>query len=77
MQETWVQSLSWEEALEESMATHSSILAWRIPKDRGAWWATVHGVTESEMNEQLITAQVPIKWTYNEQRDFTINNFYQ
>ena len=26
------------------MATHSSVLAWRIPKDRGAWWATVHGV---------------------------------
>ena len=29
------------------MATHSSILAWRIPMDRGALWATVHGVTES------------------------------
>ena len=32
--------------LEESMETHSSILAWRIPTDRGAWWATVHGVTK-------------------------------
>ena len=31
MQETWVQSLEWEEPLEEDMATHSSILAWRIP----------------------------------------------
>ena len=31
----------------EGMATHSSILAWRIPMDRGAWWATVHGVTKS------------------------------
>ena len=29
------------------MATHSSILAWRIPMDRGAWWATVHAVTKS------------------------------
>ena len=29
------------------METHSSILAWRIPTDRGAWWATVHGVTKS------------------------------
>ena len=29
------------------MATHSSILAWRIPIDKGAWWATVHGVTKS------------------------------
>ena len=31
MQETWVQSLGWEDPLEEDMATHSSILAWRIP----------------------------------------------
>ena len=31
VQETWVLSLDWEDPLEESMATHSSILAWRIP----------------------------------------------
>ena len=37
MQETWVLSLGWEDSLEEDMATHSSILAWRIPRDRGAW----------------------------------------
>ena len=36
MQETWVQSLGWDNPLEEGMATHSSILAWRIPMDRGA-----------------------------------------
>ena len=36
MQETWVCSLGWEDPLEESIATHSSILAWRIPMDRGA-----------------------------------------
>ena len=47
MQETWVQSPNWEDPLEEGMATHSSILAWRLPKDRGAWWATVHGVAKS------------------------------
>ena len=46
--ETWVWSLGWEDPLEESMATHSSILAWRIPMDRGAWQATVHGVAESQ-----------------------------
>ena len=41
-------SISWWEApLEEGMATHSSILAWRMPVGRGAWWAAVHGVTES------------------------------
>ena len=39
MRETWVQSLGWEDTLERGMATHSSILAWRIPMDRGAWWA--------------------------------------
>ena len=43
MWETWVRSLGWEDPLEEGMATHSSILAWRIPMDRGAWWATVTG----------------------------------
>ena len=47
MQETWVLSLSWEDPLEEGMATHFSILAWRIPVDSGAWWATVHGVAKS------------------------------
>ena len=45
--ETWVLSLGWEDPLEEGMEIHSSILALRIPMDRGAWWATVHGVTES------------------------------
>ena len=34
--ETWVQSLGWEDPLEEGMATYYSILAWRIPMDRGA-----------------------------------------
>ena len=47
MRETWIQSLGWEGSLEEGMATHSGILAWRIPMERGAWWATVHGVAKS------------------------------
>ena len=47
MRETWVSSLGWEDPLEEGMATHSSILAWRIPIDRGAWWAIVLGVAKS------------------------------
>ena len=38
MQETWVQSLDWDDPLEKEMATHSGVLAWRIP------WAVVHGV---------------------------------
>ena len=45
--EMWVWSLDWEDLLEEGMATHSNILAWRIPKDRGAWRAPVHGVSKS------------------------------
>ena len=47
MQETWVASLGWEDPLEKGMATHSSILAWRISMDRGAQWGTVHGITNS------------------------------
>ena len=47
VQETLVRFLGWEDLLEEGMATHSSILAWRIPMDRGAWQAIVHGVTKS------------------------------
>ena len=55
MWETWVRLLGWEDLLEENIATHSSILAWRIPTDRGAWWATVHRVTEWDMTERLST----------------------
>ena len=47
-QETGIQSLGQEDPLEKEMATHSSILAWRIPWTRGAWWATVHEVAKSQ-----------------------------
>ena len=48
MQEMQVPSLGREDALEEELATRSSILAWRNPMERGAWWATVHGVKKSQ-----------------------------
>ena len=48
MWETWVQTLGWEDPLEEVMATHPSILAWRIPTDRGASWAIAHGFAKSQ-----------------------------
>ena len=48
VQETGVRSLGQEDPLEEGMATHTSVLAWRIPMDRGAWRATVHGVAKIE-----------------------------
>ena len=51
MQETWVRSLGQEDPLKEGMATHFSILAWRIPVDRGSWWATVRGRKESDRME--------------------------
>ena len=48
MQETRFWSLGREDTLEKEMATHPSILAWRIPMVRGAWWITVHGVAKSQ-----------------------------
>ena len=52
MQENWVRSLGWEDPSEEGMATHSSIPTWRIPMDKGAWWAIVHRVAkELDMTE--------------------------
>ena len=48
VQETWVQSLGREDPLEKGMATHSSILAWRLPQtEQPGWRATVHEVTKS------------------------------
>ena len=48
-QVTQVQPLGWENPPEKEMATHSHILAWKSPMNRGAWQATVHGIAESEM----------------------------
>ena len=54
VRETWVQSLGGEDPLEEGTATHSSILAWRIPRTEEPGRATVHGVAkESDMTQQL------------------------
>ena len=49
MQETWLQSLGWEDPLDMGMATHSSILAWRIPCAEKPGELQVHGVTKSQM----------------------------
>jgi len=56
MRETCVWSPGRGNPLEESIATYSSILAWRILMDRGAWWATVHVVTKSQTRQRLSTA---------------------
>ena len=59
MQDTWVLSLGWKDPLGKGIATHSSILAWRIPMGSGAWRATVHGIAKSwtQLN-RLSTAEL-------------------
>ena len=47
IRETWVPSPHWDGPLEEGMATHPNLLAWRIPMDRVAWQAKDHGVAKS------------------------------
>ena len=47
MQGTQVRSRGLDVPLEKEMATHSGILAWKVPMDRGTWWATVRVVTKS------------------------------
>ena len=59
MQEMQVRSLGQEGLLEKEMATHSSILAWRIPVDRGAWRATVHGVSKSQTQLKWLSMHTP------------------
>ena len=48
MRETCAWSLNWDNSLEKGMATHFTMLVWRIPTDRGAWRATVHGVSKNQ-----------------------------
>ena len=61
--ETWVHFQGWEDPLEEGIATHSSILAWKIPMDRGAWHTPVHGVTKSR-TQRSSTVQHGIIWNH-------------
>ena len=65
MQEMWVRSLGQEDPLGEGMATRSSILAWRIPMDRGACWATVHGVEKSQTRLKRLSTHMYIRQITN------------
>ena len=68
MQKTWVRSLGWDDPLAEGMSTHSSIIAWRIPTNRGAWqaivltWTWIWMFDWMDMNERLNTAQYISFW---------------
>ena len=64
VQETMVRSLGQKDPLEEGLATHSSILAWRIPWTEGAWWAPVHKILKSQG-----TTEVP-EHKFKEGREF-------
>ena len=65
-----VQSLGQDDPLEEAMTTLSSILAWRTPVDRGAWRATVHGVTQSQARlKPLSMHQIPTACVYLQRED--------
>ena len=55
------QSLDWKDPLEKEMATHCSILAWRIPMDREAWWATVHRVAKSQMSLKWLSMHASVE----------------
>ena len=64
LHETWIRSLGREDPLEEGMAAHSSILAWKIP-DRGAWWAaSPQGCKELDTTEQLSMHTIFLNSTY-------------
>ena len=73
MQEIRVQSLGREDPLEKGMATHSSILVWRIPWTEEPGRATVHGVTKSQtglskkglsISIDLVTLDISCKWNH-------------
>ena len=57
MQEMWVRFLGWEDSLEKEMATHFSILAWRIPWTEDAGGLQSHGVAKELAGPDLVTKQ--------------------
>ena len=68
MQETWVRSLGWEDPLEKWMTTPLQYSCLENSMDKGAWWATVHEITESNMTEPLASS-----WWGNRGHDWKIN----
>ena len=69
MQETWIQSLGWEDPLEKGKATHSSILAWRIPYS--PW-----GHKESDTTELCLSLLCVFAFTFITNTDFCPTSYY-
>ena len=65
LQEAWALSLGWEDPLEEEMATHSNILAWKIPWTEEPGGATVHGVTNSQTRLSNFTSKIYANDSFN------------
>ena len=81
LQETWVRSLGGEDSLDEGMGTHgnhSSILTWRIPVDRGAWWATVHRVAKSQTRLRWLNTHTHNVYlgVWSNERGYFSSNFF-
>ena len=64
MQETWVRSLHWEHPLEKKMATHPSVLAWKLPWTDEPAGGTVHGVTKESRHDSVAKKQQQEKSDY-------------
>ena len=74
MQEMWIQSLGWEDPLEKAMATHSSILAWRIPRTEEPGRYSPWGHKESDTTEWLLSLDADITlFNFNETNDTVPN----
>ena len=65
MKETQFSSLGGEESLEEDMATYTSIIAWRIPMDRGAWRAAAYSVAQSHTRLKQVSSNSRLRAGYD------------
>ena len=66
-----------EDPLEKGRATHSSISAWKILRTEGTWWATVHGVAESDRTERLHFTSLVHWFSYSYQPSASVSSFIQ